>query len=283
MNIYRNISMMVLFFLIIIFFSHSQSGNDLKNTVFPKPLQRIDLTDELYVRQIGNGVFVITHSFPWPANSLLVEMEDKTIVIAGSPYTPAATEVILEWIKKYFGPRNIIAINTGFHVDNLGGNETFLKNDIPVYGSDLTVQLLHERGDSTKKAILEMIGDKESHYYKEHKDLQYVPPDHIFPIKKGLDLNTGTEMVTVFYPGPSQAPDKLAVYFPSRKLLFGSCMILSGNKIGNTADADMKQWPVSVRKLFQFPVDVVVPGHGERLDPGLIQHTLDLLAPQGGV
>jgi hypothetical protein len=29
--------------------------------------------------------------------------------------------------------------------------------------------------------------------------------------------------------------------------------------------------------MARFPADVVVPGHGERLDPQLIQHTLDLL------
>lgn len=68
---------------------------------------------------------------------------------------------------------------------------------------------------------------------------------------------------------PSPAP---------RKLLFGSCMILSGDAVGNTADADMAAWPIAIRKLQGLPVDVVVPGHGDRLDPGLIQHTLDVLA-----
>lgn len=32
-----------------------------------------------------------------------------------------------------------------------------------------------------------------------------------------------------------------------------------------------------MQKLVQFPADIIVPGHGERLDPGLIQHTLDLI------
>jgi hypothetical protein len=39
----------------------------------------------------------------------------------------------------------------------------------------------------------------------------------------------------------------------------------------------MRQWPVAIRRLEQYPVNVVVPGHGKRLDPGLIQHTLYLL------
>lgn len=55
-------------------------------------------------------------------------------------------------------------------------------------------------------------------------------------------------------------------------------MVLAGNKLGNTAEADLKQWPDSLCELARLPVDVVVPGHGERLDPGLIQHTLELLA-----
>ena len=107
--------------------------------------------------------------------------------------------------------------------------------------------------------------------------MKYVPPDHVFPIQDGLKLAFGTEEVRVIYPGPTQAPDKAAVYFPARKLLLGGCMILAGNKPGNTAEADLKQWPLSLRKLTPLPVDVVVPGHGERLDPGLVRHTLELL------
>jgi glyoxylase-like metal-dependent hydrolase (beta-lactamase superfamily II) len=126
---------------------------------------------------------------------------------------------------------------------------------VPVYGSDSTVRLLAERGGPG-----------------------IPPPNHVFPIADGLTLSFGNEEVRVIFPGPSQAPDKLAVYFPVRKLLFGSCMILSGDAPGNTADADMAAWPTAIRKIEELPVDVVVPGHGDRLDPGLIQHTLDVLA-----
>jgi hypothetical protein len=185
---------------------------------------------------------------------------------------------VLNWAVTHFGHRKIIAIDTGYHVDNLGGNKAFIDAGIPVYGSDLTVRLLRECGESTRKALLAMIGDNHSVYYQEHAKMDYVLPDHVFPIDKGLDLNIGDEKVSVIYPGPSQAPDKLAVYFPSRKLLFGSCMVLGGDTIGNVADADIQQWQISVHKLLSFPADVVVPSHGERLDPGLIQHTIDLLS-----
>lgn len=248
------------------------------STVSAEPVRRIDLAPDLYLRQIGDGAYVIVHVFPWAANSLLVEMNDGTLVLAGSPYTPEAMRIVLAWAGRQFGKRSFVAVNTGYHVDNLGGNQALREAGIPVYGSDLTVRLLQERGEITRQKTLKLINGPDSPFYLAHAGLKFFPPDHLFPIRDGLKLRFGGEEVQVFFPGASQAPDKVVVYFPGRRLLFGSCMILSGDRPGNTADADLRQWPIAARKLLQFPVDIVVPGHGDRLDPGLIQHTLDLLA-----
>jgi metallo-beta-lactamase class B len=245
--------------------------------VSPEPVLRIDLAGDLYLRQIGDGAYVITHSYPWPANSLLVEMADGTLVLAGTPYTPEATQLVLDWAQGQFGDRDMVAIDTGYHPDNLGGNQALLDAGVPVYGSDLTVRLLAERSEQTRQEMLSLIGDPNSPYFAAYQKMTFVPPNYVFPVADGLDLTFDREDVLVIYPGPSQAPDKLAVYFPSRRLLFGSCMILGGDSVGNTADADMFQWPMAVHRLESYPVDVVVPGHVDRLDPGLIQHTLDVL------
>ncbi len=238
----------------------------------------IELAADLYLRPIGNEAFVIVHSCPWPANSLLIAMPDGTLVMAGTPYTVEATRTVLAWARRRFGDRRIVAIDTGYHVDNLGGNQALLDAGAAVYGSDLTVRLLRERGEHMRRVTLNLIGDPNSPAYRLHAGLKFVPPDHVFPIHDGLRLTFGGEEVQVYYPGPSQAPDKVIVYFPARRILFGSCMILAGSRPGNTADADLTHWPESVRRLLRFPVDIVVPGHGDRLDPGLIQHTLDMLA-----
>jgi len=245
--------------------------------VSPVPLRRVQLAPDLYLRQIGDGAYVITHVFPWPANSLLVEMADGTLVLAGTPYTPAATQTVLAWAAGQFGARRMVAINTGYHVDNLGGNQALRAAGIAVYGSDLTVRLLQERGERSRRLTLQAIGDAGSPAYQAHASLKFEAPDHVFPLAEGLELIFGGDRVRAFFPGPSQAPDKVVVYFAARRLLFGSCMILAADRPGNTADADLQRWPEAIRKLAQFPVDVVVPGHGDRLDPGLIQHTLEVL------
>lgn len=246
-------------------------------TVSPLPTERINLADDLFLQKIGEGAYVITHNYPWPANSLLVEMSDGSMVLAGSPYTAEATQLVLDWVNQQFGTCKVVAINTGYHVDNLGGNQALIDAGFPVYGSDMTVQFLAERGEETRQLMLSMIGDKKSPYYEAYQQMVLTPPDHIFALKDGLTLDFGGEEVQVIYPGPSQSPDKVVVYFQDRKLLFGSCMILGTDKIGNTADADMQNWPEAVKTLQKYAVDVVVPGHGDRFDQDLIQHTLDLL------
>ena len=244
----------------------------------PPSFRRIDINKELHIRQIRNGVFAVTHAFPWPANSLIVEMANSDLVLVGTPYTPAAMNEVLAWIKEYFDERKIIEINTGYHVDNLGGNRALIDKGIPVYGSDLTAQLLKERGEQTRQVILGMLkGTMNESYYQAQAEIPYVAPTYLFPLVQGLTLQFGDEGVDVYFPGPSQAPDKVVVYFPDKKVLFGGCMILGGDQIGNTSDADLKNWPLAVRKLEQFDVDIVVPGHGDRFDAGLIQHTIDLL------
>jgi Zn-dependent hydrolases, including glyoxylases len=253
------------------------------STNSPASITRINITEELYIRQIREDVFEVIHSFPWPANSLIVEMANSDLVLVGTPYTPDAMNDVLSWILARWGKRKIIEINTGYHVDNLGGNSALIEQGIPVYGSDLTIQLLKERGEETRKEILDMLkGEPTKRYYRAHTEIPYIAPNQLFSITKGLRLQFGNDEVIVYYPGPSHAPDNVVVYFPSMKVLFGGCMILGGDQIGNTLDADLNNWPEAIRKLKQFEVEIVVPGHGDRIDPGLIDHTIALLTVVSG-
>jgi glyoxylase-like metal-dependent hydrolase (beta-lactamase superfamily II) len=55
-------------------------------------------------------------------------------------------------------------------------------------------------------------------------------------------------------------------------------MVLGCDKIGNTADADLDAWPAAIRALAKLPASVVIPGHGDRIDPELLPSTLEVLA-----
>jgi len=238
----------------------------------------IQITPDMYVRHIQYGAFVFTHHFPWEANSLAVVSEDH-LVLVDSPYTPQVTQEILDWMATQVGAKQTQAINTHFHLDNLGGNQYLIEQDIPVYGSDMTVQLLEERGQASLDQTVDWLRDEADPRYAEaFADLILVPPSVVFNIHNGLKLEFGGETLQVVYPGPGHSPDNVVVYFPDRKLLFGGCLIIGWDGIGNTSDADLQAWSGSVRPLAQFELGIVVPGHGERLDPELLDHTLAILA-----
>ncbi len=261
------------------------------NTQIPEPaetseektssnlIERFDLSKDLYIRLVQPGVYVITHSFPWPANSMIVEMGNSELVLVDTPYTPEATWEVLQWVENRFGERKITAINTGFHYDNLGGNSFLIEEGIPVYGSQATVELLEERGEEMRDLALSWLQDPQYQSYREtHEALVYTPPTKLFNLEEGLQLEFGDESVQVYYPGQSHSPDNVVVYFPGRKILFGTCMIIGWDAVGNTTDADLEAWPISIRDLARFEFDLLVPGHGDRLDPGLLDHTLSLLS-----
>jgi glyoxylase-like metal-dependent hydrolase (beta-lactamase superfamily II) len=242
----------------------------------------VTLSDNLSLKEIEKNVFVVNHSFPWPSNSLLVFTSKSDCVLVNTLCDNQGAKLLTDWIKNNYGEVNIIAINTGFHVDNLGGNKYLLSKGIAVYGSNLTAKLVAERGQKEKNQLLDWFKSPENKkYFDAYKDFNFVPPNRIFDINEGLHLKIGDEDVNVFYPGPSHTIDNVVVYFPKRKILFGGCMIksLDSKDAGFTADADMKQWPRSVEKLLSIYKDtkIVIPGHGNFGDITLVRHTIELL------
>jgi hypothetical protein len=64
------------------------------------------------------------------------------------------------------------------------------------------------------------------------------------------------------------------VYFPTRGILFGGCMIKGGHTIGNTADADLGHWEAAVQSVEGLGARVVVPGPGPVGGPELFQNMI---------
>lgn len=241
-----------------------------------------EVPQDFVIEKLSEGVFVADHHFPWPANSLVAEMEDGTLVLVDTPYTPAATLDLLRWMDKQFGKRRIVAINTHFHFDNLGGNAALMEAGVPIYGSDRTVELIKERGEEARELLLSWLQSPGSERYSDaFANIAYVPPTEIFPLEEGQILTFGEERVVIYYPGESHAPDNVVVYFPEKKILFGGCMVksLEDSKLGNIADANVTAWPGALEKVAERfkEAEIVIPGHGPWGGLELLQHTLDLL------
>jgi len=270
----KNFPIFVNIFLIVFFIS------------FPAPGQPISgkqkISDDLFIQSIEDSVYLVTHYFPWDANCLLVILPEKQGVLIDTPNETSGARNLLQWIHQQYGEISLTVINTGFHVDNLGGNEFFISKHIPVIGSDRTRQLVLQRGKAHKQLMLQWTSDAKHHrYHQGYRAVHFVPPTRTFNLFKGITITRGGESFEIFFPGESHTTDNVVVYLKNRKILFGGCMIsaLNRQKPGYTGDANMEAWPVSVQKVMEkFPqCKTVIPGHGKWGDRKLLIHTLKVL------
>jgi glyoxylase-like metal-dependent hydrolase (beta-lactamase superfamily II) len=213
---------------------------------------------------------------------MVVRMSTKDFVLVDTPWDNIGTAALVTWLRERYGDISITAINTHFHWDNLGGNAFLLSQQIPVYGSDLTVELLKTKNDDVLRRTLRHLSEPEHKKYREaYENNEWKPPDHVFPLHDGLMLTIAGNKVEIFHPGPAHTPDNIVVFFPKRRILFGGCMVrsLAATQIGTQSDSDYGKWPASAETLLKkYPAaEIVIPGHGNWGGLDLVRHTIKLL------
>lgn len=240
------------------------------------------ISDDLFYSEIKDSIYVIIHRFPSRCNSMFVLVGENKGVLIDTPNETTGTKSLITWINTTFGDLELIAINTGFHNDNLGGNEYLRSEGIKIYGSSRTAKLITEKSDDLKAIILEMTSKNEDNrYYHGFKDVTFLPPTDTFDIEKGLRLSISGEIFEIYFPGESHTKDNLVVYIANKRILFGGCMILSipQQRPGYIEDANMIEWPKSVMivKNKYNDAEIVIPGHGDWGNIDLLSHTIDVL------
>jgi metallo-beta-lactamase class B len=239
------------------------------------------LDEELEIQTIEAGVFLVIHRFPGACNSLIVQCSESTFVWVDTPCSNEATKQVHQWLSRTHDDPDITQINTGFHNDNLAGNGYLIAKGIPCYGSDLTPKLIAECWDQTMQKVLPFYERQANKKYRDTLlNQKLIAPNKLYPLTQGLHLKVGAESVEVHFPGASHTLDNVVVYFKSRRILYGGCMIKARNarNLGFTGDADMTAWPQSARNVLKrYPqARIVVPGHGTWGDLELIRHTIEL-------
>ncbi len=240
----------------------------------PGPAEEV--AESLEIVRLADGVWVVTHTEPWAANALLVETPDGALVLCDTPHDETTTRELLRWMDRRFGPRPTIAVNTHFHAHALGGNRALLQAGMPVYGCDLTVSALGLGASRMRAGLLATVRDS-PHWHAVFRDAAWQPPDHVFAAAEGLRMIFGGEAVEVLFPGPAHSPDNVVVHFPARRLLFGGGLVSGADGLGSTTDADLRAWDAALDVLADLDPDVVVPGHGRRFHPDILEETREML------
>jgi metallo-beta-lactamase class B len=239
------------------------------------------INDDLFISRICDTAYVVTHYFPWESNSLIVKCSPKEVMLIDTPCNTTATALMLDWINKTLKPAKITAINTGYHIDNLGGNQCLRDSGITIYGSDLTCKLIDDKGKQMQQKFISWLKPEQEQIKKVYETMILVKPNKLFAIQKGIVLQIGNLTFEVYYPGETHAPDNSVVYIKELHLLFAGCMLkaLSYEKMGYTGDANITEWLKSIKEIKEKfgSARMVIPHHGMWGDSELLQHTIDLL------
>jgi metallo-beta-lactamase class B VIM len=224
----------------------------------PAPTKSWQVTSELEIRELQPGIWEHTswYTFPngirYPSNGLIVA-EDDSVLLIDTAWGVTPTEDLLDWIETELGLPVSAVIATHSHDDRMGGAPILAERGIPLFAHPLSVPLAISKG--------------------------WPEPRSIGSLEPGDAVEFGA--VEVFYPGAAHTVDNIMVWLPERRLLVGGCAVKSADAttMGNVTDADLDEWPRSMRRTAEHYPDarLILPGHGDIGGPELLTHTTQLL------
>jgi metallo-beta-lactamase class B len=226
--------------------------------------QSIRISDDAFVQPVTPGVWVYTtyHDVPGygrtPANGLVV-VDNKEAFLIDLPWTDEQTATLFDWVAVNQGAVVRTVVPTHFHEDCMGGLAEAHRRRATSYGLDKTVQIARQKR---------------------------LPVPQI-PFQFRTMVRCGSTVALVTYYGPGHTTDNVVVWRPKQRVQFGGCLIksLDSQSLGNTTDGDLAAYPTTLRKVQAAyrHAKIVVPGHGDWGGPELIQHTLELCAPENSM
>lgn len=213
--------------------------------------------DDMTLTKVSDHVWIFTSFFnyngsPTPANGMLIATSTGFVMV-DTPWTDSQTESLLKLIEKQFGKKVELALFTHAHIDRIGGIKELQSQKIKAISTELTAQTAVKNGFLKPEISIT-------------QDIQAFDLDGV--------------RFEAYYPGKGHTADNITVWVPSDKVLFAGCIVKSMNaeNLGETADADVGNWPSALDNLKKRYSDaaIVIPGHGDYGGMELLDHTLKL-------
>jgi metallo-beta-lactamase class B len=219
------------------------------------PLIRVSEDIEIFRITAHSYVYVSYFELPpWgrvPSNGL-VHISDGEALLFDTPMSDSQTKTLVRWITDSLRVTIKGLIANHWHKDCIGGLKYIKSIGIPSYANEKTIATARRRGLPV--------------------------PEHSF--RDSLTVRVGRDVVVSRYFGAAHTTDNIVSWIPSEQILFGGCMVreLSATTAGNTADADLAAWPLTIERVRSaYPAaEIVIPGHGAIGGTDLLRHTKDL-------
>ena len=216
-------------------------------------------SDNLKIEPIGNGIYqhisyLQTQDYGKVGCNGMIYIHGGEAIVFDTPTNDSSSFELISWIKEKTNTSIKVVVVTHFHLDCLGGLQTFHDQNIPSFASQKTINLV--KMDS----------------------LQNVPQNGF---DKRIEWTIGNTSVFGQFFGEGHTQDNTIGYIPNEDAIFGGCLIksLKAGK-GYLGDANVSEWPNTVKKIREnYPdLKIVIPGHGKSGDHQLLDYTINLFS-----
>lgn len=226
--------------------------------IFPQgEYPKIKVSDDIEIIKLSNHSYMHTSysqsgQFGRVASDGLIFINNGKAFLFDTPTNDSLIKDLVNWIQDSLKSQVVGFVPNHWHIDCMGGLKYLQDIGVESYANEMT---------------------------REIASSQNLPvPKNGF--KDSLLLDLEGEKILCKYFGAAHSLDNIVVWIPSEKILFAGCMVkeLNAKNLGNTADGDLKEYPVTIQKVIDnYPdVKIVIPGHGQFGGIELLKHTLDL-------
>jgi len=153
-------------------------------------------------------------------------------------------------------------VNTHWHWDHAYGNAVF--EDAEIWGHELCKLALETRGEEMKKAARKWLPESS---HDEIDRVRIVPPTKTFSDRATVAVGRSVELG---YHGLGHTDNDIVVTVPEGGVAFFGDLIEEGAP-PNFGDSFPVAWPLTMRIASRSLPSVIVPGHGDVVDPGFVE------------
>jgi len=185
------------------------------------------------------------------SNGMLV-IRDGQAVMVDTPMGEEKTQQIAEYLEDSLSVSIVKLIAGHYHADCLGGLDYLKAKGVESLANYMTINKCKEIG----------------------------MPVPTVPFIDSLDFDFKGLKIQCRYFGGGHSYDNITVYIPEKKILFGGCLIksLTAKDIGNNKESVLSEWDLTVKRIINTYKGslIVIPGHGDYGNEGLLVHTVKL-------
>jgi glyoxylase-like metal-dependent hydrolase (beta-lactamase superfamily II) len=183
---------------------------------------------------------------------------DGAVLVVDTRSWRAEAEELLDDLRALTPLPVTHVVNTHDHFDHCFGNEVFERAEL--WCHQRCAEMLRSHGELLRREVIERAPDWAEHLAA----VRIVPPDQTFGELANLDV--GGRRVELRHLGRGHTDNDLVVSVPDAGVVFGGDLVEEGAPPA-FSDAWPLEWPETLDRLLALGARVVVPGHGDVLDP----------------